>query len=38
MNAGSGREAQARDNFGILKQEACKKLQGGHGGATYETK
>ena len=31
-------EAQVCESFRILKQDACKKLRGGHGGATYETK
>ena len=38
MNAGSCWEAQVCESLGILRQDACKKLRGGHGGATYETK
>ena len=37
VNAGSCWEEQVCESFRILKQDACKKLRGGHGGATYET-
>ena len=38
MSAGSCWEAQVWESFRILKRDACKKLLGGHGGPTYETR